>query len=140
VAGLLNTSNFARAMPRLRATIPIGWNMDGHTVTVIGNFIGSYNDDFDSDPAAPVRVDPMNPMSAIADWNEEYRPIDSWITFDLQYALKIEETEHLATTIKVGVINLLDSDPPPVNIGYGYDFTTHDPRGRLLYARLTQEF
>ena len=151
VAGLLNTSNFARAMPRLRATIPLGWNMDGHTVTVIGNFIGGYDDDFDSDAAAPTRRNPDPPGTPMAmatpmaqwpidQWNEEYRPIESWITFDLQYALKIEETEHLATTIKVGVINLLDSDPPAVNIGYGYDFTTHDPRGRLLYARLTQEF
>jgi len=141
VAGLLNTSNFARALPRLRATIPIGWSMDGHTVTVIGNFIGSYTDDFDSNPLAPVTMtDPTTMVTTVVTSNEEYRAIDAWLTLDLQYQLKIEETEDLSTTLKVGVINLLDSDPPAVNIGYGYDFTTHDPRGRMLYARLTQEF
>jgi iron complex outermembrane receptor protein len=40
----------------------------------------------------------------------------------------------------VGVINLLDQDPPFVELLGGYDVYTHDPRGRTFYARLTQEF
>jgi hypothetical protein len=124
-AGSRNINNFARSLPRLRASVPLGWSLDGHTATAITNVIGSYTDDFDSDPS-PV--------------GENYRAIDAQITFDLQYAYKLQETEHLATTFKVGVINLLDSDPPAVNTGYGYDSSTHDPRGRLIYGRLIQEF
>ncbi len=125
VAGSRNINNFSRSLPRLRASIPLGWTLDGHTAAAITNVIGSYVDDFDSD------------LSAVG---EDYRAIDAQVTFDLQYSYRLKETDHLATTFKVGVINLLDSDPPAVNTGYGYDSSTHDPRGRLLYGRLIQEF
>jgi iron complex outermembrane receptor protein len=120
VAGLRNFTNFARSLPKLRATIPISWTMDGHTAAVIGNYIGSYKDDASTAPP--------------------FRDVESWLTFDLQYSLRIEETEHFATTIKIGVINLLDQDPPELLAGLGYDVMLHDPRGRMLYARLIQEF
>jgi iron complex outermembrane receptor protein len=124
VAGLRNFNTFARSLPRLRAQFPLGWTMDGHTAAIISNLVGSYTDDADSD-ATP---------------GERYRPIHAQLTFDLQYAYRLKEGEHLATTFKVGVVNLLDTPPPYVNAGYGYDVLTHDPRGRLIYGRLIQEF
>jgi outer membrane receptor protein involved in Fe transport len=123
-AGLRNISTFARSLPRLRASMPLGWNLDGHNAAIIANLIGSYRDDGDSDPTA----------------GEDYRAIDAQVTFDLQYAYRWQADEHLATTFKLGVVNALDTDPPAVNAGYGYDVSTHDPRGRLIYGRLIQEF
>jgi hypothetical protein len=37
------------------------------------------------------------------------------------------------------MINALDSPPPRLDAGYGYDVYVHDPRGRMLYGRLVQE-
>jgi iron complex outermembrane recepter protein len=123
VAGVRNFTNFARPLPRLRGTLPIGWNFDIHNAAVIVHYISSYDDDFNAGTtAAP-----------------NYKTIDSMVTIDLQYSLRIPIADTAATTLKFGVLNLLDSDPPPVDAGLGYDVLTHDPRGRLLYARLIQE-
>jgi outer membrane receptor protein involved in Fe transport len=124
VAGYRNFSNFVRPLPRMRGTLPIGWNYDIHNAAVIVHYISSYDDDFNSAPAG------MPP---------NYKAIDSFITIDLQYSLRIPIADTAATTLKFGVLNLLDSDPPPVDVGLGYDVLTHDPRGRMLYARLIQE-
>ena len=125
VAGVRNSANFARPLPRLRLNVPLSWTLEGHTAGLAVHFISGYTDDFDSDP------DPMV---------EGYRDIDAWTTLDLQYGYRIDEGEDLATTIKVGCNNVLGSDPPEVDTGFGYDVLTHDARGRLLYARLIQEF
>ena len=125
VAGYRNFSNFVRPLPQLRATLPIGWNFDIHNAAVIVHYISSYDDDFNSAPAGS-----MMPI---------YKSVDSFVTIDLQYSLRIPIADTAATTLKFGVLNLIDSDPPPVNVGLGYDVLTHDPRGRMLYARLIQE-
>jgi iron complex outermembrane receptor protein len=126
VAGNRNFVNFARPLPQLRATVPLGWNLDIHNAAVIVHFISSYKDDFNS--KVPVTMPPP-----------QYLDIDSWVTIDLQYSLRIAEGDTAATTLKFGVLNLLDSDPPKVEAGLGYDVFTADPRGRMLYARLIQE-
>jgi iron complex outermembrane recepter protein len=125
VAGNRNFINFARPLPRLRATLPLAWNLDIHNAAVIVHYISSYQDDFNS-----MMPGTMTP---------NYRTIDSFITIDLQYSLRIPITDTATTTLKFGVLNLLDSDPPPLQAGLGYDVLTHDPRGRMLYARLIQE-
>jgi iron complex outermembrane recepter protein len=125
VAGLRNGANFARSIPRMRMTIPLSWTFGAHQATLIGRYITAYYDDQLLPGQTP---------------NSPYRTIDGQFTLDLQYALRIAEGEDAATTLKVGVNNLFDTDPPPVQAAnLGYDTETHDPRGRLLYARLIQE-
>jgi iron complex outermembrane recepter protein len=130
VAGVRNATNFAAPLPRLRMNVPLGWTMNGHTAALSVNFISAYRDDFDSDPAPPMGDEQ----------NEQYNDIDAWATFDLQYSYRIDEGDGLATTIRVGCTNLFDAQPPRVDAPFGYDVLTHDARGRLLYARLIQEF
>jgi outer membrane receptor protein involved in Fe transport len=125
VAGVRNSGNFARPLPRLRMTVPLSWTLEGHTAGIAVHFISGYKDDFDAN------ADPME---------ETFRDIDAWTTLDLQYGYRIDEGDNLATTIKVGCNNVIGSDPPEVDTGFGYDVLTHDARGRLLYARLIQEF
>jgi outer membrane receptor protein involved in Fe transport len=120
VAGLRNLNNFARPIPKLRVTVPLSWNLDMHTVAVIGNFIGGYNDD-----------------ETLVMF--QFPDIDPFFTVDLQYALRIDEGDGMATTIKVGVLNIADSKPPYIDVPLGYDSQTHDPRGRMIYGRLVQE-
>ena len=102
-------------------TVPLSWTSGSHQATIIGRYITAYLDD---------QTQAMDGT---------FRPIDGQFTFDLQYALRIAEGADAATTFKVGINNLLDTDPPPVNTNLGYDTETHDPRGRLIYARLIQE-
>jgi iron complex outermembrane recepter protein len=127
IAGLRNFTNFARSLPKLRATVPITWTMDGHTAALIGNYIGSYKDD-------AVQLAAGQTMAPA------FKDVDSWLTLDLQYSFRVQETEFWATTFKVGVTNLLDADPPALDAGLGYDVMIHDPRGRMIYGRLIQEF
>jgi len=123
VAGFRNATNFARPIPQLRASFPITWNMDAHSAAIVVRMIGGYKDD--ENPAV------MN--------NNAYPDIKPWAAIDLQYSFRLRETNSLATTFRVGVINLLDQMPPSVNTGLGYDVLTHDPRGRIIYGRLIQE-
>jgi hypothetical protein len=125
VAGTRNITNLAKPLPRLRAMFPIGWGLSGHNVALNTNFTSGYRDDNDTNPSATA---------------ERYRGINPWVTFDLQYSYKVTWAEHLATTFRLGVTNLLDTPPPNLAFGLGYDVYTHDPRGRLIYGRLTQEF
>jgi outer membrane receptor protein involved in Fe transport len=66
--------------------------------------------------------------------------VPSWFTTDLQYSFRSKQLIGTSTTFTVGAINLLDADPPFVYTNLGYDGTQHDPRGRMLYGRITQEF
>jgi iron complex outermembrane recepter protein len=125
VAGLRNGTNFARSIPRMRMTIPVSWTIGAHQATLIGHLISAYKDD-----AIAPGATAASPMVDIG----------GQFTLDLQYALKIAEGEDAATTLKVGVNNLFNAEPPKVaTANLGYDTETHDPRGRLIYARLIQE-
>ncbi len=39
-----------------------------------------------------------------------------------------------------GEKNLLNEEPPLVNVDGAYDYYTHDPRGRIYYARYQLRF
>jgi iron complex outermembrane receptor protein len=135
VAGVRNRTNFARAIPRLRFNVPLSWSLAGHSASVIAHYIGAYQDEFYQVPAA--KGGPTNPMMAAM---APFVDIKAWLTLDLQYSYRISEGDKAATTFRVGVNNLFDTDPPFVpGAGFGFDTETHDPRGRLLYARLIQE-
>jgi iron complex outermembrane receptor protein len=122
VAGLRNATNFARPIPRLRVTVPLSWHLSGHTAAVIGHFIGGYkNDEAQSPPL----------MSFVG--------VNPFFSLDLQYAYRFDEGGGKGTTLKVGVLNVTDAFPPTVNTALGYDTQTHDPRGRMIYARVMQE-
>ena len=122
VAGLRNASDFVRPLPQLRATFPLTWTMNAHSAALIMHYISTYKDD--ENPA---------PMT------NAYPDIGAWFSMDLQYSYTLDESQPYSTTFKVGVINLLDTKPPEVATGLGYDLLTHDPRGRMIYGRLIQE-
>ena len=126
-AGVRNIATIAKPLPALRASFPVGWELSGHSVSVNTNFVSGYRDDNSTSTAAPPVPD------------SRYRGINPMVTLDLQYSYKIDWDENIATTMRIGVTNLLDTPPPNLAFGLGYDVYTHDPRGRLLYVRLVQE-
>ncbi|HMI92679.1 MAG TPA: TonB-dependent receptor [Polyangiales bacterium] len=132
VAGLLNQANFASSLPRLRLNVPVSWNDEHHSVALIVHYVSSYEDDSRTVPDRS-EIDADDPQY-------ELQPIDAMVTIDLSYGYTLKDVIGEATTLRIGVINLLDQDPPTVNLLAAYDVYTHDPRGRTFYARLTQEF
>ena len=92
--------------------------------------IGHYIDGFDDDAAA----------NADGSLDE----VDAMITFDLQYGYTLSDTVGKELTFRIGMYNVFDTIPPPVSSAglslTGYEARAHDPRGRMVYAKLIQEF
>jgi outer membrane receptor protein involved in Fe transport len=122
--GVRNLNNiWQAAMPRLKANFPVTWSYRGHALTFITHYISGYQDD------------------AVPNPDGTFPNVSAWVTFDAQYAYTVKEVIGREFTVRVGVMNLADADPPKVNgTQYAYDFTLHDPRGRMLYANLTAQF
>jgi iron complex outermembrane receptor protein len=123
VAGLRNQNNFAYPLPRLRANFPLTWVYEGHAASVVLHYISGYKDDGNPDAATGA-----------------FPHIDSFTTLDLSYGYTLKDTIGQATTLRVGVLNLFDTMPPYVKVFGGFDIYTHDPRGRMIFAHLSQEF
>lgn len=102
--------------PDWRATIPFTWNRQVYGASLIANYIDSYDD----------TVNSANPDNKV----------DSLLTWDAQFVY----TGFRKTTITLGVKNITDEDPPFANEEVGYDFATHDPRGRFLYGTFAYKF
>ncbi len=111
--GRRNFDNFATSTPELRATLFANWELDRHGIDVFVRHIDGYDDD-------------------------QFVPIDSFTTLDAQYRYRFRGDR--GPVLAVGAVNLLDEDPPAVRTNGGYDSKVHDPRGRVIYARLQFSF
>jgi iron complex outermembrane receptor protein len=124
VAGNRNSNNIAPPVPRLRANFPISWLYRGHTVGFIAHYTSPLDDDNDSGRAGNY-AGHINPF----------------FTMDVQYGYTVKDWIGESLTIRVGIINLADQAPPAVTSErWGYEPLLYDPRGRLLYAKLTAKF
>ena len=123
VAGLRNQDNFATPLPRLRANFPLTWVYQGHGASVVLHYLSGYDDDANADPATGALPH-----------------IDAFTTLDLSYGYTLKDTIGQATTFRVGVLNVFDTMPPVVKVFGGYDIYTHDPRGRMIFVHLSEEF
>jgi outer membrane receptor protein involved in Fe transport len=124
VVGQLNLGNLTgSAIPALKMNFPVSWAYDGHMIVFTGHYIGPMKDDehYDIDTGA-------------------YNEVDAIVTFDAQYGYTIDDWIGEALTLRVGVYNLFDQDPPFVDDLTGFAPTTHDPRGRMFYAKMIGEF
>ncbi len=107
-----DTNTLANPIPELRSNTTFSWYRDQHAV----NFIARYIDEYEEDNG---------------------NKVDDWWVFDLQYNYQFDMFGGEATAT-LGALNLTDEEPPEVTGGtneFGYDTKTHDPRGRMLYAR-----
>jgi outer membrane receptor protein involved in Fe transport len=121
--GLRNFNNVWQAMPRWRVNFPVTWSYLGHSASFITHYISGYLDD----------VDPRADGS--------FDSISAWVTFDAQYSYTIKNWLGRELTMRIGVYNLADADPPKVNgLTTSFDYTLHDPRGRMVFAKLIAQF
>jgi outer membrane receptor protein involved in Fe transport len=121
-AGRRNFANFGTSTPEWRANAFVSWQAERHGVDAFVRYIDSYVDD---------EVD-------IGQGSAFFRDIDSHVTVDAQYTLRLRAER--APLLTFGAINLFDEDPPRVRTSGGYDSKVHDPRGRMYYARALFRF
>ena len=114
------TNSIGRSMPKYRIRNAINWTQGRHAVNVSSFTISDYVDD--------------GPQSDfLGAYIGYWETIDSMTTISAQY--RIELSEFLNSELALGVKNLLNEDPPWVNVDGAYDYYTHDPTGRVYYAR-----
>jgi len=123
VAGNRNATTFVRPLPRLRLNASVGATLWGHSASIIVHYIDGYHDDAKTNPDT----------GAMA-------KVDSFATLDLMYAYSFGQALGAETLLRVGVLNVLGATPPPVAAAGNLDIYVHDPRGTMLYAKLSQEF
>ncbi|MDZ3833625.1 MAG: TonB-dependent receptor [Sphingopyxis sp.] len=128
--GRRNFGTIASPTPDLRANLTVQWTLEGHSLTTNFRYVDSYIND-----ELLVRI-PPRPVETIR----------SWTTMDVQYAVDLDEafgsTFGTGTQFSIGALNIFDRDPPRASTenGLPYDSRVHDPRGRVLYARIVQSF
>ena len=132
-AGYRNRDNFAPPIPRLRFAVPLRWLYDGHVAGVTMRYIGSYNDDSE-DTVEHYGLPNINDL-----YLAEGETIPAWTVFDANYGYTFRN-DGWQLRFMVGVINILDTAPPPVESPLGYEVGVHDPRGRTFFARVTGAF
>ena len=128
--GSRNAGNsIGRPMPRYRANAGLSWQRGRHDVFLNVRYIHSYKDD--------------TPQSAFLGAYIGYaETIDSMTTVDLQYRFELPAftSRRQGSQLTLGVKNLFNEEPPLVNVDGAYDYYTHDPRGRIYYARYQLRF
>ena len=114
--GKLNRANVGAPNQRFRAAGGVNWTRGGLDVDVLVRHIGSYDDDAGGG-------------------------IGSFTTLDLAVAwpLGARSGRDLQTTLTLGAANVLDEDPPHVEIAGSYDPRSADPRGRRLFLSVRFE-
>ena len=123
VAGKRNANNAAPAVPVWRLNFPLVYTISGHSASAIGHYVSGFEDD----------VEP--------NLDGSFDDVPGVFTFDLQYGYTLEEIVGKKLTLRVGMYNVLDTEPPLVNgLSAAFEAGVHDPRGRMLYAKLSGEF
>lgn len=116
-AGSRNFNNFGTSVPKWRFVGSAHWAYQSHEVYVFVRYINSYTDD------------------------QNNLPIASHTTVDLQYNFILgDRNDDKAFRLSIGVINLFNNFPPTVLTNQGFDTKVHDPRGRMVYGRITKGF
>ncbi|MBL4630351.1 MAG: TonB-dependent receptor [Paraglaciecola sp.] len=120
-AGNYNSSNAFKAMPKLRSNFHAAWTFNRHLINASVRYISSYKNDQTAD---------------------EGDKIGAFTTLNLKYSYDFNVSELGSTTLSVGANNVLDTAPPTLGheVRPGYDATTHDVRGRIVFAAFKHSF
>ena len=109
--GKLNRANVGVPNQRLRAAAGATWSGNALQITGLLRHVGAYEDDVGGS------IDGFTSLDVNARWPLGGRLGDRFDAF-----------------ITLGAANLLDEDPPFVNIAGSYDPRSSDPRGRRLFV------
>ena len=114
------TNSIGRSMPEYRVRNSLDWQIGRHALNISSFTVSDYLDE--------------GPQSDfLASYIGYWETIDSMTTVNVQYRVGL--SEFLDSDLAIGVKNLLNEDPPWVNVDGAYDYYTHDPIGRVYYIR-----
>jgi iron complex outermembrane receptor protein len=120
--GSRNYQTFAPPLPRWKFNIPIGWTMNGHSVTVMGHYLSSIEDDNAIGPDGSVGRLPAQ------------------MIFDAQYGYTIKDWIGKELAMRIGVYNVFDTLPHQTRDLNGFESLLYDPRGAMAYAKVSATF
>jgi iron complex outermembrane receptor protein len=119
-----NFTNFGTSTPDWRFNAGLAWTYDRVFMNLFARYIDSYDDD-------QVRN------------GVENGTVDSHLTLDVQAGIELPNpliAGMEGPRLTVGANNVTDELPPTVLTNGGFDSRVHDPRGRIVYARISQTF
>jgi len=123
VSGNRNYSNFARSLPKTRASLIGTYTIGPHTFGATVNHISAY-DDF---------INPSNPVQSYE--------LAAFTTWDVNYGLELEA---IGAELSLGILNVSNIYPPQSRVVsgdlQGFDRFVHDPRGRMAFVRVAKHF
>jgi iron complex outermembrane recepter protein len=125
--------------PRWRANARLSWDLDRHQVVVLARYMHHVNK-VDEEDGQCVR-----PPSAVATLmgvtNGCPTKFPKYMEWDVQYNLNLDGLVwgDRSTSVSLGLINAFDKEPKAINTLGGLETFLYDPRGRIWYARLTQQ-
>ena len=119
-----NGNSIGRPLPQYKLNANLRWMYHTQAMVATVRYIDDYKDD--------------TPQSALRGSYGFLAPtIGSHTELDLQYSLQEIGVFGGSSTFVFGIKNLTNKEPPIVNVDGGFDYFTHDPRGRIFYTRLT---
>jgi outer membrane receptor protein involved in Fe transport len=99
--------------PKWRSVTTLAWMRGDYASSLTANYIDNYEDRFNPD-----------------------LEVGSSLTFDVQFVY----SGFANSDVTLGIENVTENNPPFANEEEGYDYATHDPRGRFFYARYKYAF
>ena len=125
--GKRNFQTIGAPAPRWRGNWGVDWLRGNHTA----NLTFRYTDDYEMSRAPSATIALLNNRTPSPD-------IDDQLTVDVQYSYQMPELfGTTGPTLTVGAINVFNEEPPTIDDGPGYDSKIHDPRGRVVYGRIS---
>ena len=108
--------------PEFRGTANVSWRKDGWGAGVFVTYVGEVYD------SAPGLV------------NGQAFPVKAWTTVNLYLQRAFKEGMFDGSTVRVGVRNVADKDPPITSSNFGYSGALHNATGRYWYLNLSKRF
>jgi hypothetical protein len=126
----------APPLPEIKANLRIGWVMGSHSVSIAAHYIDE------------IEYDGFNWGSSFFNNFPFFTPFDiserdtlraTTIT-DIAYNYRGLDLFGSSVDLTIGSRNVFDRAPQRVNDFAGMESILYDPRGRLIYGRVTMEF
>jgi iron complex outermembrane recepter protein len=124
----VGVANFQGTIPRWRAVASLSWNRPGFGITSAVRYVPAYDD-----TAFPA--------------GRNGRKVNSQAIVDAQFSMDLgtiagEQSVWNGFELRVGALNLFDTEPPfaEVALFYGYDTTQADLRQRFAYVKIAKKF
>ncbi len=138
-AGKRNNNTAAvPAAPKWRAILRTAWTYDRHNVAIYGRYIDHLNNASAGEGFCAVSAFVLAVMEVT---NPCVNQIGRYITWDMQYDLSLDGLVwgDRRSSVTLGLINAFDTDAKAISTLGGIETATYDPRGRIWYARITQQ-